>query len=270
MDAISHQFDVATPDGAQLRVMIDGKGPDLLLVSGLGGTAAFWNAATARLAGQYRVIRLDQRGIGASTRGTATVTIDQLARDCVTVLDAAQSVSAVMLGHSTGGCIGMSLGVQAPERISGLVLSATWARPNRHMQALFHARRSLLDHDPLSYAATACLMSYPPEWLEQNWHAYETALARAAIAPLAMAIARERIEALLNFDGRSGLSQLAMPKLVLSAKDDLIVPAYLQSELGASLPGATLETFDSGGHFFPHTREDAFIRTLTAFLGTAR
>ncbi|MGL4438768.1 MAG: alpha/beta fold hydrolase, partial [Bosea sp. (in: a-proteobacteria)] len=219
------QIDVPTHDGASLRVLVDGAGTDLLLVSGLGGTAAFWNAVTARLGVRFRVIRLDQRGIGASTRGTARCTIDQLARDCISALDAAGSRRAVMLGHSTGGGIAMALANLAPDRIIGLGLSATWARPNRHMQALFGARRALLDHDPQSYAAMACLMSYPPEWLEANWQVYETAIARAALTPAATQVVRERIDALLTFDARSLIGNLSMPCLVLGARDDLIVPA---------------------------------------------
>lgn len=266
MTAASVQMDVPTPDGASLRVLADGEGPDLLLVSGLGGTAAFWNAATAQLSARCRVIRLDQRGIGASTRGAAPCTIEQLARDCVTALDATGTKRAVMLGHSTGGCIGMALGRLAPERISALILSATWARPNRHMQALFGARRALLDHDPQSYAALACLMAYPPDWLEANWHVYDAALARAVMSPEARQIVRERIDALLAFDGRAILGDLAMPCLVLGSRDDLIVPAYLQEELAAGLPHAVLEMLDAGGHFFPHTQEEAFVRTLEAFM----
>jgi aminoacrylate hydrolase len=262
------EMDVPIADGATLRVLVDGAGPDLLLVSGLGGTAAFWSAATSQLAARFRIIRLDQRGIGASTRGTAPCSIDQLASDCISVLDAVGSVRAVMLGHSTGGCIGMALGCQAPERLSGLVLSATWARPNRHMQALFGARRALLDHDARSYAAMACLMSYPPEWLEANWQVYDAAVARAAMTPEATEVVRERIDALLAFDGRALLGRLAMPCLILGARDDLIVPAYLQDEMAARMPHARLEMLDAGGHFFPQTREQAFTGLLTAFLDT--
>jgi aminoacrylate hydrolase len=262
----STQIDVATPDGARLRVLVDGAGPDLLLVSGLGGAAAFWNAATGRLSRHHRVIRLDQRGIGASTRGTAPCTIDQLARDCVTVLEATGSDRAVMVGHSTGGCIGMALARIAPERLAGLVLSATWARPNRHMQALFGARRALVDHDPLSYAAMACLMTYPPEWLEANWHVYDAAMARAALSAEAVNVVRERIDALLAFDGSALLRDLRLPCLILGAQDDLIVPAYLQAELASALPHASRVMFGSGGHFFPHTVEDRFVDALDVFM----
>ena len=69
--------DITLPDGACLKVFTQGAGTPLLLISGLGGTAAYWNPCLPALTAAHRVIRLDQRGIGASTRGTAAVTIDQ-------------------------------------------------------------------------------------------------------------------------------------------------------------------------------------------------
>eukprot|EP01031_Cornospumella_fuschlensis_P021529 gene21529-26372_t len=53
------------PDGAELAVSITGEGPGLLLVSGLGGTAAFWSKLVPALAPHFRVAVLDQRGVGA-------------------------------------------------------------------------------------------------------------------------------------------------------------------------------------------------------------
>jgi aminoacrylate hydrolase len=124
-------------DGAELSVHVDGAGPDLLLVSGLGGTAAFWEPCVAALARHFRLIRFDQRGIAASTRGTAQTDIERLGRDAFAVLDHVGSRRAVLLGHSTGGVILQSMALATEKRIAGLILSGTWARPNRYMAELF-------------------------------------------------------------------------------------------------------------------------------------
>src|SRR5918994_3620886 len=92
-------------DGAELAVHVDGKGRDLLLVTGLGGTAAFWDPVVAPSASRFRIIRFDQRGIGRSTRGTAPVDIDRLAQDAFAVLDHVGADRPLLLGHSTGGVI---------------------------------------------------------------------------------------------------------------------------------------------------------------------
>ena len=263
-------FSVTTRDGAVLQAFAEGEGPVLLLVSGLGGTAGFWKSNAATLARSFRVIRFDQRGIAASTRGTAPCTIDQLALDCLDVLDAAGVERAVLLGHSTGGCIGQALGRIAPGRLDGLILSATWLKPSRYMSALFGARRSILEDNPQAYAATAVLISYPPVWLEANWNVYEAALAAAPASAEARQVVRERIVALLSFDGSADVASLAVPTLVLGARDDMIVPSFLQEDLAAALPGARKILLDSGGHFFPVSRPDAFTAKVVEWVGELR
>lgn len=260
-------FDVTLPDGARLKCWSEGAGPPLLLVSGLGGTGGFWKGTSATLGRQFRVLRFDQRGIGASSRGSAACTIEQLAADCLAVLNAAGVERCVMLGHSTGGCIGQTLGKTAPERLNGLVLSATWLKPNRYMAALFGARRAVLDKLPETYAASATLMSYPPSWLQANWHVYETALAGAPKDAQARMIVRERIDALLAFDGTDRAAALTMPLFVLGARDDLIVPSFLQDQLAAELGAPTRIMLESGGHFFPISRPDAFTAKVAEWIG---
>lgn len=266
---MSRTLQVPTADGALLQVTVTGSGPPLLLVSGLGGTAAFWAGNVAAFARAFRVIRLDQRGIGSSTRGHAVCDIDLLARDCIAVLDAAGADKAVLLGHSTGGCIGQSLARQAPDRLAGLILSATWLRAGNYMQALFRTRRAILDKDPAAYAASASLLAYPPAWLEANWASYEAAVAKAPVSATARQVVAERIDALLAFDGSAGARALTMPTLVIGARDDMIVPFFLQQQLAAALPNAAMAVLDDGGHFFPVSRPAAFADAVQSWLGVA-
>jgi len=260
-------FDVPLADGAILRAVTQGKGRPLLLVTGLSGTAAFWESTAATLARSFQVIRFDQRGIEASTRGEAACTIDELARDCLAVLDRARIDSAVILGHSTGGCIAQSMARQAPRRVDGLILSGCWLKPSHYMAGYFGARRAILGTHPQAYAATSVLCTYPPAWIEANWHVYEAALAAAPATAGAQAVMRERIDALLAFDGSAGAAALAMPVLVLGARDDMVVPAFLQEELAAALPGCGKTMLDSGGHLFPASRPDAFTSTVADWIG---
>ncbi|WP_082613286.1 alpha/beta fold hydrolase [Bosea sp. Root483D1] len=264
---INGEFRVTLADGAMLRAVSQGQGRPLLLVSGLAGSAAFWDDNAATLARSFQVLRFDQRGIGASDRGSAPCTIDQLARDCLAVLDAAGIERATVLGHSTGGCIGLSLARQAPERLDGLIVSGSWLKQNRYMTALFETRLAILDQHPRAYAATAALMAYPPTWLEAHWSVYEAAVAAAPDSPEAKQVVRERIDALRAFDASGWAGEIELPTLILGARDDLIVPAFLQEELAAAMPGARKTLLDSGGHFFPISRPDAFTANIAEWVG---
>ncbi len=246
---------------------IEGQGPDLLLVSGLGGTASFWSPLVAALAARFRVVRFDQRGIGASTRGEVPVTIERLARDALSVLDHADSRSAVIVGHSTGGCIAQQIARIAPERMSRAVLSGTWLKPSRYMRELFRARLEILHAAPKAYAASGVFLSYPAGLLENDWSKFEAALAAAPMTVAQQAIVAERIDALLAFDGAT-YGPLPMPAFILGAEDDVIVPAFLQRELAAATPAAITHVFATGGHFFPLTRAAEFIDRLVTWAAT--
>ncbi|WP_108659802.1 alpha/beta fold hydrolase [Acuticoccus kandeliae] len=261
-------FEVTTADGAVLTASRDGEGPALLLVSGLGGTASFWGPTIPALSAHFDVIRFDQRGIGGATRGTAPVDIAQLARDAVAVLDAAGVEKAILVGHSTGGCIGQAVAHTMPERLTALALSATWLRPSHYMSALFQTRRAILADNPEAYAATAALLAFPPDWLEANFAQYGTSVAKAPKSEAARTIVRERIDALLAFDGRDKVGAITMPTIVIGAVDDMIVPVFLQRELAEALPSPRLELYPSGGHFFPISRTDLFTTTLIDWAAT--
>src|SRR5215213_6064913 len=238
-------------DGAELAVHVDGDGRDLLLVSGLGGTAAFWEPVVAPLR---------ERGFGASTRGTGAVDIDRLAQDSLAVLDHAGSASALLLGHSTGGVILQAMALAEPSRIAGLVLSGSWLRLNRYMAELFRSRLAILRIAPREYAAMVAFLGYPADWLEANWPRYEAMLAAAPMTPAQQDVVAERIEAILRFDRSGEVGRIALPVLIQGAEDDLIVPAFLQREQARAFPGAKVHMFRTGGHFFPVTRTRSSLR----------
>jgi pimeloyl-ACP methyl ester carboxylesterase len=257
---------VSLPDGAVLRVLDDGVGPALLLISGLGGTANFWNPCVPAFATHYRTLRLDQRGIAKSSRGSAACTIDQLAQDCLAVLDACDIKTAIVLGHSTGGCIAQTMALLAPDRIQACVFSATWGKPSRHKKELFSTRREMLFRDPVGYASSSVFMGHDAHWLNNNWSVLENARANAPVTPEAHRIVAERLDALIAFDRSADVHQISVPKLILGARDDLIVPSFLQEELATLFKDTDLHLFEQGGHFFPVTRTQLFVPLVLEWL----
>jgi aminoacrylate hydrolase len=260
---------IALPDSALLEAHSEGAGAPVLLISGLGGTAGFWQPCVAALAPHHQVLRLDQRGIGKSSRGEAHCTIDQLADDCLAVLDHFEITTALVVGHSTGGCITQSLALRYPDRVRACVMSGAWGAPSRHRQELFTVRREMLLHNPVAYASSSVFMGYDTAWLNAHWAVLESAVRNAPLTAAAQRIVMERIDALVAYDQSAALSKIKVPRLVLGARDDLIVPAFLQEELHALLPGSDLKLFDYGGHFFPVSRTELFTTTLLEWFRTS-
>jgi aminoacrylate hydrolase len=256
---------VKLEDGAEIAISIDGSGPDLLLVSGLGGTASFWNPVIPELAKTFRVIRLDQRGIGSSTRGTAPTSIDTLATDCFAVLEHVASSRALLLGHSTGGVILQSMALADESRIAGLVLSGTWARRNRYMGELFRSRAEILTAAPREYAGMVAFLGYPADWLNEHWALYQMMIESAPTSYEQQQVVGERIAAIMAFDRSAEIGGIRAPILIQGSEDDLIVPAFLSRELAELMPRAEIAMTPTGGHFFPVTRPEIFIDAVRAF-----
>jgi aminoacrylate hydrolase len=208
------------------------------------------------------VIRFDQRGIGTSRRGTAACTIATLADDATAVLDALKITSAIIVGHSTGGLIAQALAARQPQRCQALVLSGSWTVADPYIRSLFANRLMVLERAPEAYERLALFLSYPPDWLAQRPALLESPGQGQAATASGRALIAERIEALLAFDGTVALAGILTPVLILSAADDHIIPAYHQRRLAAGLANSAIHVFESGGHFFPHTRAQGYGQAI--------
>ena len=103
--------------------------PAVLLLNSLGTTRAMWDAQVDGLGGRYRFIRCDQLGHGRSPVPTGPYSIEQLGREALSVLDAAEAVTASVVGLPLGGMVAMWLAVNAADRVDSLVLACTSAKP---------------------------------------------------------------------------------------------------------------------------------------------
>ncbi|MBV1798808.1 alpha/beta fold hydrolase [Siccirubricoccus sp. G192] len=259
---------VELPDGASIAVRIEGQGPPLLLVSGLGGTAGFWGRSGALLAARHQVITFDQRGIGASTRGSLPVTVERLAEDVEAVAGALDLGRFALAGHSTGAAIALTLAARGRLPLSGLVLSGGWVRADAYVRALFTLRLEVLRGlDFAGYERFGRFLAYPPAWLVETGDFGPSGSAPGAEEAALQALWAERIGALLAYDGTPLLGAAGAPVLVIGAMDDAIIPHHHQREMAARIPGARLHALPDGGHFFPITRADAFAAAVLEFLG---
>lgn len=253
------------PDGARLRYAVEGDGPPLLLIAGLGGAMSVWAPQVETLAADFQLIRFDQRGVAGSARGTAPVTIQTLAEDAAAVARAVTDHPVSILGHSTGGVIAMTM-TQGAARIDRLILSASWLRPDGYIGALFALRLKVL--------RLAGFSAY--EQLGKLLACSTPQLALADIQPpvdlppereqAELTRWSERIAALLAFDGTDLAPRIQQPTLVVGAPDDQIIPFTHQQAIAAAIPGARLSTIPEGGHFFPRTQKALFAAEVKSFL----
>jgi 3-oxoadipate enol-lactonase len=102
---------------------VEGDGPAVLFLHGLGGSARTWWAqlAACRERG-FRAIAVDQRGAGLSSRPAGQYSVEQWAEDAVRLLDALEIERAALVGHSVGCMIAEYAAVALGDRASALAV----------------------------------------------------------------------------------------------------------------------------------------------------
>ncbi len=116
---------VRLPDGGRISVEVQGAGPPLLLLRPLGGSLASWGPFARLLASEARVIAFDPRGVGLSSMAPFLTTTRTMAADAAAVLDELAIERANAYGVSLGGMVASWLAIDAPARVSRLVLAST-------------------------------------------------------------------------------------------------------------------------------------------------
>jgi len=98
------------------------KASALVLLHGNGEDLHIFDSQVKYFSQYYKVIVVDTRGHGQSTRGTAPLNFYTFATDMIAVLDALQIDRAHIVGFSDGATIALHIALTAPERILSMVL----------------------------------------------------------------------------------------------------------------------------------------------------
>ena len=131
-------------NGLELNVVVQGEGPDVLLVHGFPDDHSVWrNQIPVLVEAGYRVIALDTRGCGESEVKPREddYTIDKLVADLVALLDTLEIAKVRLVGHDWGALQGWCFAMEHPKRVDryiamsvghpGAYVSADWRRSSR-------------------------------------------------------------------------------------------------------------------------------------------
>lgn len=282
------------PDGAVVSAYVDGPSAapaTAVLVHGLSVTADLWRLHTPHLTSQgMRVVRYDQRAHGRSTRGTAPITLDQLAADLAHIVEElAPHGPLVLAGHSMGGMILQALTTLRPDlhpRIHGLLLISTPDGPvatrsqagarnrvrgfgrdllavacTRAPAAMDAVRRRLPHSSPwaLSNSGTPPETNAPPLACRRGLHHVATRDVAAFWHALAASGSRP-VE---------GLRSLGPRLTLLAGAEDTHVPAGHTRALAARIPEAHFALVEDATHALPVRHPDLIVEGLTRYATAA-
>lgn len=116
-----------------IRCVDEGHGPTVVLLPPLGYSHTIWREQIQVMSSDYRVLALDPRGVGASSRlrGWRGL-LRRQADDTAAVLDALGVERAVVCGVSYGGVLAQRFAVDHPDRVAGLITVDSFSETRPH------------------------------------------------------------------------------------------------------------------------------------------
>lgn len=114
-----------TSDGLSLAYADEGRGPALLCLPGLTRNSEDFAPVVEHFAPDWRVIRLDPRGRGASDHDPdpANYSVPVEARDALELLDHLDLKRVPILGTSRGGLLALAIAATVPQRLAGVLFN---------------------------------------------------------------------------------------------------------------------------------------------------
>lgn len=219
--------------------------------------------------GRYRVIALDWRGFGESEMTPGNVTMEQLARDVVGLMDMLGIQEAVLCGLSMGGYVAFAFYRAYPERVRALILADTQPYADT---AEAKARREDVAHLAEAEGTTAIADLQIPKLLSEASRQPPAEVERGvrrmidAATPLGIASASRGMA--LRADSTDLLANISCPVLVLAGEHDTLTPPHLAQGYAAKIPGAQFVFIPDAGHLSNLEQPQYFLDAVRSFLNT--
>ena len=266
-------------DDERIHYIDQGAGPPLFLIHGLGGQIGnFTYALVGRLSSEFRVIAVDRPGSGYSTRRSdADPRLRAQGEAMAKVIKALKLGRPLVVGHSLGGAIALTVALDHPECASGLALTAPVTQIVKTTPAPFRGFeiRSSLLRWVISWTLAAPLGILNGDRILKQVFAPERVPAdfmsrgggALGLRPNSFyATSTDLVAANDGFAGMIGrYPTLSVPAGILFGKGDEVLDFRVHGQaMKDQLPTLRLEVIE-GGHMLPVTAPDAvadFVRRM--------
>tara|TARA_R110002096_G_scaffold436038_2_gene665812 strand:+ start:79073 stop:80038 length:966 start_codon:yes stop_codon:yes gene_type:complete len=258
-----------TIDGVRMHYTDVGAGPPVVLLHGFGSSLEIWHKVVPELASEHRVIAIDLKGFGWSSRPEGNYSPTEQGRLVLAIMSKLGVAKADIVGHSWGASVSLALALQAPERVNRIALYGAWIYDEQLPPFFLWAR---------AWGVGEFLFSafYGARMEDQIAHAYYDP----------SVVSQERLEALEELFSRPGTKAAALtavrdqryrkiqkryktlphPTLLLWGKEDRVARLHFGQRLSADIPNARLKVYPRCGHIPMVEAAAASTRDLVDFL----
>jgi pimeloyl-ACP methyl ester carboxylesterase len=234
-------------DGARIWYSTYGSGePVILLHGGLGNSGNWGYQVPSLVESGRRVVLIDSRGHGRSTRDSRPYTYELMASDVLAVIDVLKLGNAAVVGWSDGACIALILAMRAPARISRVFFFACNMDPGGTKD-----------------------IAWPNPIIDRCLGRHRKDYAQLSATPDAFDAFFAAVGLMMKTEPNYSAQQLAgirVPVSVAISERDEFIRLEHAEYLARTIPGARLILLSGVTHFAPLQRPEQFNSVLLAFL----
>ena len=236
-------------DGARIRFASYGAGPPVILLhGGLGHSGNYFHQLGALRDSGRRVVLIDSRGHGRSTRDAKPYSYERMADDVLAVMDALGVERAAFVGWSDGACIALDVARRRPERVSGVFFFGCNVDPS--------GTKALDERNPL---LGRCFSRHMKDYAQLSATPNDIESFAAAVMEM------QRTQP--NYSA-ADLAAIEVPVTIVHAEHDEFIERSHADYLARTIPDASFVFLPGVSHFAPLQRPDEFNRAVLEFLGT--
>jgi len=248
-------MDIQVKKSGEYEYVDEGQGKTLVLLHGLFGALSNWEHVINAFSKNYRIV-IPMLPIYRKTNVKPSV--EGLAEYTKQFLDFMGIDRCIALGNSLGGHIGLIFALENPQRLDGLVLTASSGLfesgmggtfPRRGSYPFIQERVEYTFYDPKT--ATKELVDEVFDIVNDNYKAIR-------VVRVARAAQRENLAKKIH--------QITAPTLLVWGLNDNITPSNVAHEFNKLLPNSTLHFIDKCGHAPMMEQPEAFNVYLQEFL----
>ncbi len=244
------------PGGIRIYYEEHGRGEPVLLLMGTGADHSFWGPQVEAYSKQFRLIIIDSRGTGQSSRPAdwQSCTAKAMAEDAFGVLDHLDIDKAHVGGLSLGSAVAQEMALAAPDRLLSLSLHGTWGRSDEwFIRAIDTLAYPALRGDIHTYLYFALMWVLSPRFLDDRPDEVEqivTTYIDANPYPPSPEGILGHTNADVLHDTLDRLGEIRTRTLVTAGEMDWLVPPRYGEEVARAIPGARYHLFR--GDFSSH------------------
>jgi pimeloyl-ACP methyl ester carboxylesterase len=233
-------------EGARIWYASYGSGTPVILLHGGLGHSGNWGYQVPALIGTgHRVVVIDSRGHGRSTRDARPYRYELMASDVLAVMDTLALHRAAMVGWSDGACVALILASQTPERVAGVFFFGCNMDPSGTKEFM---PTPVIDCCFSRHAQDYALLSATPG----DFDAFVGAVS-------------EMMKTQPNYSAHD-LGQIRVPVAIVQSEHDEFIKPEHADYLARCIPSAELIFLPGVSHFAPLQRPEQFNRVMLDFL----